>query len=420
MTFLEELKKAKEKILSTNSTIQLVSHYDADGITSAAIMIKTLESLGKKYEVKIVKKIKPDTIKEITRKEPELVIFTDLGSSYLTELRELDSGIIILDHHEVAGELGNAIHINPLLFEMEEMSGSCVTFLLAREMVKDDDLAPLALVGAIGDLALNDISFFKNNPNIKIEKGLKVFGRLTRPLHQVLTYSDVLENIESEASAIQFLTELGIDLKNEEGWKTLSDLTEKEKQKLNDALIKEHFEHPEEIFGDTWTLNNFKDELRDGKEFATILNACSRLERSDIALNLCLKKEGSLKDARKLVASYRRTLSKYLRWVEDGNSIEKENVTFILGNDFISENIIGTIASIFSRSSKNPIIALTNAEDGIKISARALNGVNINSILSGAVEKVGGMSGGHHEAAGATIPKGKEDEFMKECEKLMK
>lgn len=420
MTFLEELQRAKGKILSTESTIQLVSHYDADGITAAAIMIKTLEKLGKKYETTIVNKIRPETIEILRSKNPELTIFTDIGSSYVNEIKSLESGIIILDHHDITEKLENIIHINPMLFGMSDISGSCVTLLLARELIKDDELAPLALVGAIGDMTTDDISFFENNPNIKIEKGLKIYGRFTRPLHEALTRSDAISNINSEASAIQFLSDLGIDLRKDNGWKTLADLTDEEKRRLNDALIKEHFEHPEDIFSNVWTLNGFKDELKDGKEFATILNACSRMGKSEIAIDLCLKKEGSLEEARKLVLAYRRSLSRYLNWIEDNKStVDKKSVLFILGKDYINENMIGTIASIFSRTAGKPVIALTNSEDGVKVSARALNGININNVISEAAKKAGGNSGGHCEAAGATIPRGKESEFMEECESII-
>ena len=46
--FLEKIK---------NKEIQVISHFDTDGITSAAIMIKTLKKLDRIFSVKIVKNL---------------------------------------------------------------------------------------------------------------------------------------------------------------------------------------------------------------------------------------------------------------------------------------------------------------------------------------------------------------------------
>ena len=48
-------KEFLEKI--QDKDIQIVSHFDTDGITSAAIMIKTLKKLDKTFSVKIVKNL---------------------------------------------------------------------------------------------------------------------------------------------------------------------------------------------------------------------------------------------------------------------------------------------------------------------------------------------------------------------------
>jgi RecJ-like exonuclease len=64
-----------------------------------------------------------------------------------------------------------------------------------------------------------------------------------------------------------------------------------------------------------------------------------------------------------------------------------------------------------------PIIGLATSEQGIKVSARGnhdliVRGLNLARALSEAASAVGGAGGGHDIAAGATIPAGREQEFL--------
>ena len=55
------LEKTKDK------EIELISHFDTDGISSAAIMIQTLKKLDKKFSVKIVKRLEEDFIPTLSK-----------------------------------------------------------------------------------------------------------------------------------------------------------------------------------------------------------------------------------------------------------------------------------------------------------------------------------------------------------------
>ncbi|MBU3896453.1 MAG: hypothetical protein KJ697_00775 [Nanoarchaeota archaeon] len=278
MNFLELSEKAIGKIKSTQSTIQVVVHNDADGLSSAAILIYALAYLNKRFQVTITKKINSNTTDALLSRNPELIIFTDIGSSYPEEIRKLKSDIIILDHHDVKEELPeNVIHLNPELFGLTGLSGSGTVYMFTRDIIKDNRLAPLALVGTIGDSADSMFSIFDDISSIGRKTGLKLYGRFTRPLHKALEYSSEIPNISDESKAIQFLAENGIRVKEGDEWRTLGDLNEQEYQKLCDSLIREQLEHGHDIsklFGDVWTLKNFPQEIQDVKEFATLLNAC--------------------------------------------------------------------------------------------------------------------------------------------------
>ena len=69
---------------SKNKPIRIISHYDTDGITAAAILIKTFKRLDKKFTLRIVKGLEKSIIEEELKRQPkEVIIFSDLASGNL-------------------------------------------------------------------------------------------------------------------------------------------------------------------------------------------------------------------------------------------------------------------------------------------------------------------------------------------------
>ncbi len=417
---IELAKKAAEEIRKAEK-IEVVSHFDCDGIASAAIISRALERAGKTFGVNIAKQIKPELIEKIREKNPELVIFTDLGSGYLEDVEKLDCKIIIADHHIIKKDKQNKnlIHINPELFGIKTLSGACVTYVLAREMSSQNkDMAVIAIVGAIGDMmeyeyGLNpEIVREAEENGLKKERGLRLFGR-TRPIHKTLEYSDI-PSVANESSAIQFLSNIGIKIKNGSEWRTLNDLTKDEMQKLSDKLILEALRNgkkAEEIFNDIYFYGG--TELR---EFSTLLNACGRMEKYEIGIGVCLGDEDARKKSVSVVGEYRKQISSALDWAGKNKDkiVRKESASFIMAGKNVNENVIGTITSILIKSEINGkiLVGLAEGEDGIKVSARTTGGADLNAAVSKAAAEAGGFGGGHERAAGGTIPFGSEEKFI--------
>ena len=131
---------------SRNSAIRIISHYDTDGITSAAIMARALQREDKKFSVTIVKQLETSFIeqlkKSIGKNQKEMLIFLDLGSSSLEMLSEIPADIFVFDHHEIKSDIKtlNSIRlrfINPHLFN-EEVSAAGVVYLFAKLLLKPD------------------------------------------------------------------------------------------------------------------------------------------------------------------------------------------------------------------------------------------------------------------------------------------
>src|SRR3989344_3774589 len=120
--FLEEIKTKRAKI---------ISHYDTDGITSAAIMAKTLKRLDERFTVKIVKNLEREFIEKLTSNE--VIIFLDLGSSLLEEIGKLKTSVFVIDHHEISSTpQKNTTFINQHLFDEEDISASGLTYLFSK------------------------------------------------------------------------------------------------------------------------------------------------------------------------------------------------------------------------------------------------------------------------------------------------
>lgn len=455
--FLDSASKAAETILEAvkeDEFINVVSHLDADGLSAAGIIGKALFRLDAKFRIRVRHWIDEKLAEEIRSEKPQLTIFTDLGSGYLDVLNEglSDFKIVILDHHQIIGEqTSRFVHVNPHLHGIDgsrDISGSGVVYFVAKAMNKENvDLAPVAVVGALGDLqdkydqrklgGLNEriVEDATNAGLLKVEKDLIFFGRETRPIHRTLAYTTnpFIPGISGEEDkSLAFLVSQDIKPKHGEKWRALRDLSEEEKRRLCSALAEYllskglHCE-ASNLVGHVYVLNREEPwtPLRDAREFSVLLNATGRMDKSGLGIAVCMGDRGStLERANKTLGEYRRTISKYLGWVMEKpeRMKELESIYVVNGEGFIDDRVIGAISSILSMSLPNPekpLIAYATAEEGelAKISARTVDavtnkGVNLGEIMQTAAEKHSGRGGGHNVAAGAQIPMEDIDAFI--------
>jgi RecJ-like exonuclease len=455
--FLSSAEQAGKTILETvknDGFIHVFSHLDADGVAAGGIIGKTLLRLDARFRIRITQWVDEKIIGEILSDKPQLIIFTDFGSGYIDLLNDKLAGfsMIILDHHQVVGEnSANLVHVNPHLYGIDgarDISGSGVAYFTAKAVDKNNvDLAPIAVVGALGDLqdkydqrmleGLNGkiVEDAKNAGLLTVEKDLIFFGRETRPIHKTLssTTNPFIPGISGEEDkSFAFLAGVGIKPKHDDKWRALRDLSEDEKKRLCSALADYllskglHYEVTN-LIGHVYILNREESwtPLRDAREFAVLLNATGRMGRPSLGVSICMGDRGAaLKDANKVLEDYRRTINKYLGWIMEKpeRMRELENIYVVNGENFMDDKIIGAISSILSTSLPNPekpLIAYANVEaEGIaKFSARTIDivtnkGVNLGNIMQAAAEKCQGNGGGHNIAAGAQVPLEKISSFI--------
>ncbi|MBS1266612.1 MAG: hypothetical protein MAG795_00579 [Candidatus Woesearchaeota archaeon] len=446
--FKQQIKKgvAEFNKINPSETIKVISHLDTDGICASAIILKALNLENRKYSVSIVQQLDEQEIKSIVSEDYKHFIFTDIGAGQVDLIAKYlnDRNVFILDHHKPAESDFKGIHINPHFSDIDgsqDISGSGVVYFFASELnSKIEEMAHIALIGAIGDIqdregfsilnqAIINTAVEKNN--LKVVKGLKLFGVQTRPLHKVLEYctDPVIPGVSgSESGAIQFLKEIGIDPKQGKSWRKLVHLDKDEMKKLAEAIVLKRLdqENPDSIIGEVYILKQEKREspLRDAKEFSTLLNACGRMGRASLGIGTCLGDEKMKQRALNTLKEYRSEIVGALKWYDSNKKSKcvtsKQGYIIINAQDNIRPSIIGTMASIISYSRKLEsgtfILSMAqNFNNKTKISIRISGNpeVCLNNIISNIIESLGkGIAGGHKMAAGAIIPSEEEKEFI--------
>jgi single-stranded-DNA-specific exonuclease len=425
---------------SKDKPIRIISHHDTDGITSAAIMAKTLKRLDKKFSLRIVKGLDENIInQELSRQPNEVILFLDLASSNLDHFRNLDQPVFILDHHEIdPSKVNSKIKIiNPHLTSSPEdntatAAGICYLFAKAISP-QNQDLSSLAIIGLIGDRHETNLSkinqqIVKDAHDLQIKKGIAIYPA-TRPLRRALEWSTspyIPGVTGSGPGAMEILRETGIPYD-----KTLLELSDQEMSKLITAVMVRRAQHnkPEDILGNLYILKFFNTK-EDVREISVLINACSRLGYSDVAISYCLENEKAKTQALDIYTKYKQELVSGLKVAEKMDKIKGKGFVILNAKDQIKDAIVGTICSMLSSSPTYEegtiLIGMAYNEDKIKVSARIVGheGRNLKEVLEKTVTTFKGLNpktiaevGGHHFAAGCLVEKDKELSFIEALKK---
>ena len=457
--FDKSIEEAADKFraIDRNERIRVVSHLDTDGLCACAILLKALNNENRNYSISIVQQLNEKIIDALSKEDYKCYFFTDLGSGQLPliEKKLSDRKVFILDHHDLENtkHSENIVHINPHLFGIDggkEISGAGVVYFFTKKLNNKEDMAHIAVIGAIGDIQENNgfsklnneilETAIKNN-KIEVKRGLRVFGSQTRPLHKVLEYctDPYIPGVSgSESGAIQLLNQIGINPKYGKDWRKLVHLNKDEIEKLIAALVirRSNEEKPEDIIGNVYLLKDEKEEssLRDAKEFSTLLNSCGRLNKASIGIGVCLNDENAKRKALSNQKAYKKEIAKAMRWYEENKEtediIEENGFIIINAKENIMSTIAGTTASIISKSNNiKPgtfILSLARniMDETTKVSlriSRNKNNVDLRMIIDEISRYIpDSQAGGHKEAAGAIIPTESEKDFIKEAKRIFK
>ncbi|MCL2295540.1 MAG: DHH family phosphoesterase [Methanomassiliicoccaceae archaeon] len=453
-----DLERAAGAVRSAENVL-IITHIDADGIASGGVASATLDRLGKRYRILFEKKISEDTVAAINRSAEDLVWICDLGSAYLSEFKR--HGIVVTDHHvpdpkwkggqTSIDDFGRIHHLNPHEYGVSgsyEICGAGMTYLLSKTIdPKNRDLAYLAIVGAVGDLQDNRESKLiglnrmimeeaVSAGDIAVDNDIRYFGRDYRPLIQFLQYGNdpPIPGISDNGPGCNALfADLGIPLRKGGEPRTWRDLAAEEKISVSERLLSLVGDDDlrKRLFGEIYTITRYDSctGLKDVKEFATVLNSCGRYDDAETGLRICMGDMTALEDAERNRSDHRKHISSAISYIKENRLLrERRFVQYFDAGPEIKETVVGIVAGMLLNSGDVnkvlPIFAFAEADDGVKVSARASRaltdrGLDLSFIMKTASEIVGGYGGGHKVAAGATIPTGKEEEFLDIVEDLV-
>src|SRR5574344_181585 len=378
-----DMQKAVERIvraIETNEKILIYGDFDADGVTSTSLLVRTLKETGANVDYFIPNREKEGhglntnaLIKIMASKKPKLIITCDCASSDVEQVTFINSfkiDVIITDHHETPEILPQAFAIiNPKapngldeelgtneILNLSYLAGVGVAFKLAQALLehynKMDfvfEILPYVTVGTISDVVplLGENRYFVTKGLQLISSG-KHYG--LKRLLESAGY-DLTKGITSEQIAFGVAPRINASGRLDTVDSAIKVMISNNKQEIEMAII---------------SLNEF-NKIRQ--------ELC---ENIFLEADEMLKKEGNNK-----------------------NSIILFNPQWHIG-------IIGIVASKLVEKYYKPTFLMTYSEETkqIRCSSRGIEGLNIYDILSDNADLFDGY-GGHSMAGGLSFSKEK-------------
>ncbi|HOJ42576.1 MAG TPA: single-stranded-DNA-specific exonuclease RecJ [Syntrophorhabdaceae bacterium] len=329
--------------------ICLYGDYDADGITSCALMVNFLNKLNVKASIYIPERkegygLNMEAIKKLKKDKVDLIICLDCGSANMEEIKfGLEMGIktIIIDHHEVPDALPPAeAVINPKrrdsLFPTRDLAACGVTFFFLW-----------ALRRVIHKEGLSD-----GNINLKNELDLVTIG----------TLGDMVPLIKDN----RILTKMGMEI-----------MKKRPKQWLK-AFYKENLLPRSEL--NEFSLN-----------FIVIprINAAGRVSMPEESLDFLVTEKESesirllktLQEANNLRQRIGEKILKECKEEIMAQGLDKKNTIVLFNRDW-HIGVIGIVAQKLAELYKKPSLVITEVDGICKGSARGIEEIDLFEIMS--------------------------------------
>ncbi len=440
--------------LDGNTKVKVVSHTDADGISSAAIMARCLYSYNVPFTVKFGRAPNEDDIAKIAEESHDLYIFLDQGSGQIDAINKYllanQKDVLIIDHHPGQFlESPNLFCVNPHACGLNgaaDVSASGATFSVVEQIdLRFRSLVVLALVGAIGDRQETPYGFSGVNDTllkravdlglVVESEGLNLARRSITPSLECLRTSTrpFMVGLSGNLAACRSLVDaLGISHSS-----LISDLGLEVERRLSEAIIsrvgaqsgKEEFRHA--LWGSLYAATGGDLQgTRELREQAAILDACANMKKTEIGFAAAVGDEGCRIDALAVLNTYQEQMLRTMSWLVSklGSFKLTSSFRWIYAGDAMDSGIVGEVLSLALESAllppEQPVVGMADASDGwVKVSARGTPklsaGVNLGQAMSKAAAGVGGFGGGHDVSAAARIPRSRLDEFVIKLDNAM-
>lgn len=428
---LEELSKATD-IVRGHNFIHIFSHYDADGLSSAAILAKTLLRENKEFCITLLATLDDDTFQEVAASKADCLILSDIGASYIKELDGLKPDVVVLDHHTPGDRAERISYANPHLHGIDGMKYGCgatMSCLFAITMdEKNWDTVQIAFAGIAGDCQLIeglngyllDGAVERELINV-IEGSIVPFGRLTDKLF--LSTDPYIRGVSGDANGVaELLTEAGIS-RDTDG----QNLSEAERRKLSSLIVLNLVEQGvpieamEHAAGKRYAL---RDWDIDSAGLASLLDGCGRNGLTGLGVAVACGDKDSIVAAEEIQKEYRRDIVLGTKKLDERGLTQETNIQWFDSSDSGYTGVLCSIAMNYFADISKPTFGINTSEDLGRISGRATDrllsrGVDLSIALNKACSAVGGNGGGHRIASGGSFPSDKREEFIKTLNEII-
>ena len=457
----DALKHFCEKVRSTvegGNEVAIITHLDADGITSGSIMAMALKRMGARFSLRTVSDLNSSVVEKMKADGRDFYVITDLGGGWASHLRKaLGDKWVIIDHHEITEEEiltddGGQI-LNPWKFGIDggrEVSAGGMAYMVASALdFKNRDLSAIAVVSAVADRQDqgDKKSFFGLNAEIlktaqslglvSVDLDIILTGREARPVHEALAYTlfHYIDGLTWNTEACYLLLKnAGIKLKDDSSrWRALAEFSQEEKSTIVEAVAKFVDSSDKRVsdillddfIGYVYTLSreDKRSQLRDAREFSTMLNACGRIGKAGVGIAMCMgDRNMALSAGEEIMDMYKMTLRNNISTIfsEKWRLADDGKTTFVNGDGILEEGMLGAVSTLLSGSPSlrgRLLFVRTLAKEGsYKFSSRKCldckSQANLGVIMRQCSNALNGAGGGHSAAAGCSIPSYALDDFI--------
>lgn len=425
----KKLEQASD-LLEDNDKFRIITHYDADGISSAAVLVRALMKEQKGFHTTFVNSF-PDKIPEGLP-----IIFTDIGNSHLENILNNTDTAIVLDHHKVKNNIDgdqDHIFINPHSYGIDgarEVSGATLTFLLTVYYNNNNwKNVFYGLAGAAADK--QNIGGFKGvnkqivdtalEKNVLKEKeGLYIDGDGLKDA--LMKAGDpYFPEISGRIKKINNLIEK-IDLDPE---MSVLELSSDKDRRLTSILVLSLLKKGipnhviESIRGPHFLTEGLDFDI---ELLYKLLNSCARTKQAGLGLSICLGDKSFIKKGKEIRKEYRESMIKRLNQIEDEDIERKDHIQYFFEEKKERKGELAGLGMLYLLDQRYPTLGMTEVDENIDLSARGTKemvnkGLDLGSLCRKIAGKHGGSGGGHDIAAGATFPKNNLDQFLDDMDK---
>ena len=378
---MERMKVAKEK----KEKIAIFGDYDADGVTSTALLIENLEKLGFSEMIIYIPDrqlegygINPESIEYLAKEKVKLIITVDCGITSIEEVQQaqkLGMDVIVTDHHHAPDELPQALAIiNPNCEKAKEnsqgLAGVGVAFKFAQALWQTFDQ--------------------KNADQLKWSLDLVAIG----------TIADCVPLLEEN----RILTKYGMVVLS----------------KTRRVGLLEMFKVGRIIVGE----NNVYDTQKVSFQISPRINASGRMDHASVSYKLIMEKDVvAARDMALEVESNNQKRQKITQEiVKEIRAIAQKDFTdqkiIFAANENWPVGILGLAAGRISDEFNKPTVVLQKQGMELAGSLRSIPQINIVESLE-KCEDCLLRFGGHSQAAGVRVQAEKMEEFQKKLSAIV-